>query len=619
MVKRLLLLIIVFLFVISFVCAGPLRDVVVHVEDLNGDPVGNGLVVMSKNNSDFFDYSAYTDDDGLAVFEGVDSRVWISSGSNDPMVRGFNSSKKINSNDKSGVVMSSQAIYNKRLNFAVFNSQENLVSNGSYVVNFRFDPVNLDFEVDDLGPYFLNIPNIEVDDFGDGVALYNLHAVVFDSDTDFEDLSIDVNCDFSSAEGICSFDQGNGLFSVDFFPELNLEYHTNNVVTISLNVSDGFQSASTNFDWVYNPSLTALHGKIYDLYYNNSVSDNLFNGNFENIYTDEDNSEFIAFFDDSEDASVEISNSDYYLSQRHFSLNEDTFLNMTVAPIQDESGEDLVEEQFDCSFRWAGPGMMRYLAEPIMFLCLNETYYDYEPTQENIDDQVTAAASVSEFTNGFIDFDGGNNVFQGNNCSGAYDDFDNVIMVYWDPDMGSIGGNAIDFVGYVITDSFLSYKAGYEFLDMSTYYQETLQGLGPRQDCNIINSVFNDPGAPVYPVWTDFKFGQRLYTREPGNVEHDTDPSYSNSKNYDKAVFTEVLRVQDYLLDDEKVTGYELLGYAPKGDTNKNRMVQELPKGVVLETFRHKLFKNKEKVVRVANKNKVLTQKQKELVKSLIN
>jgi hypothetical protein len=154
---------------------------------------------------------------------------------------------------------------------------------------------------------------------------------------------------------------------------------------------------------------------------------------------------------------------------------------------------------------------------------------------------------------------------------------------------------------------------------MSTYYQETLQGLGPRQDCNIINSIFNDPGTPDYPVWTDFKFGQRLYTREPGNVEHDTDPSYSNSKNYDKAVFTEVLRVQDYLLNDEKVTGYELLGYAPKGDTNKNRMVQELPKNVVLETFRHNLFKNKEKVVRVANKNKVLTQKQKELVKSLIN
>jgi hypothetical protein len=617
MVKKVILLILSFLFLISFVCAGPLRDVVVEVQDLNGDPVGNGLVVMSKNNSDFFDYSAYTDEDGLAVFEGVDSRVWISSSNDEPMVRGSDKIKA--KTDKSGVVMSSQAIYNKRLNFAVFNSFDELLSNGSYVVNFRFDPVNLDFEVDDLGPFFLNVPDIEVDDSGDGVALYNLHAVIFDTNTDFEDLNIDVDCEFSSIDGVCSFDQSTGMLSVDFFPELNLEYHTNNVVTISLDVSDGFQTASISFDWVYNPSLTALHGKIYDLYYNNSVSDNLFNGNFENIYTDEDNGEFIAFFDDSEDASVEISNTDYYLSQRHFSFNEDTFLNMTIAPIQDESGEDLVEEQFDCSFRWLGFGTYRYLAEPIMFLCLNETYYDYEPTQENIDDQVTAAASVSEFTNGFIDLVPGETILQGDNCSGAVDEYDNIIMVTWEPDMPSIGSNAVDFVGYVITDSALAYKAGYEFLDMSTYYQETLQGLGPRQDCNIINSIFNDPGTPDYPVWTDFKFGQRLYTREPGNVEHDTDPSFSNKNNYNKKVFTEVLRVQDYLLDDEKVTGYQLLGYAPKGDTNKNRMVQELPKNAILETFRHNLFKNKEKVVRVANKNKVLTQKEKELVKSLIS
>jgi hypothetical protein len=386
-----------------------------------------------------------------------------------------------------------------------------------------------------------------------------------------------------------------------------------------LDVSDGSQSASTSFDWVYNPSLTALHGKIYDLYYNNSVSNNLFNGNFENVYTNEDNSEFIAFFEDSEDASVEISNTGYYLSQRHFSFNEDTFLNLTIAPIQDDEGEDLVEEQFDCSFRWLGFGTYRYLAEPIMFLCLNETYYDYEPTQENIDDQVTAAASVSEFTNGFIDLIPGETILQGEDCAGAVDEYDNLIMVRWDPGMPSIGGNSVDFVGYVITDSILRYKAGYEFLDMSTYYQETLQGLGPRQDCNIINSIFNDPGTPDYPVWTDFKFGQRLYAREPGNVEHDTDPSYSNSKNYDKAVFTEVLRVQDYLLNDEKVTGYELLGYAPKGDTNKNRMVQELPKNVVLETFRHNLFKNKEKVVRIVRSKKNLSDEQKELVKSLIN
>jgi hypothetical protein len=619
MVKKAILLTLSFLFLINFVFAGPLRDVVVEVRDLNGDPVGNGLVVMSKNNSDYFDYSAYTDDEGLAVFEGVDSRVWISSGSNDPMTRGSDDSKKIESDGKSGVVMNSQAIYNKRLNFAVYNSNEELLSNGSYVVNFRFDPVNLDFEVDDLGPYFLNIPDISIDDFGDGVALYNLHAVVFDSDTDFEDLSIDVNCDFSSVEGICSFDQGTGLFSVDFFPELNLEYHTNNVVTISLDVSDGSQSASTSFDWVYNPSLTALHGKIYDLYYNNSVSDNLFNGNFENIYTNEDNNEFIAFFDDSEDASVEISNSDYYLSQRHFSFNEDTFLNMTIAPIQDESGEDLVEEQFDCSFRWAGPGMMRYLAEPIMFLCLNETYYDYEPTQENIDDQVTAAASVSEFTNGFIDLVPGETILQGEDCAGAVQEYDNLIMVRWDPGMPFLGSNAVIFNGYVITDSILEYKAGYPALDIPVYYQETLQGLGPRQDCNIINSIFNDPGAPDYPVWTDFKFGQRLYAREPGNVEYDTDPSFSNKNKFNKEIFTEVLRVQDYLLNNEKVTGYELLGYAPKGDTNKNRMVQELPKNAILETFRHNLFKNKEKVVRVVRSKKNLSNKQKELVKSLIN
>jgi hypothetical protein len=341
----------------------------------------------------------------------------------------------------------------------------------------------------------------------------------------------------------------------------------------------------------------------------------LFNGNFENIYTDEENNEFIAFFDDSEDASVEISNTDYYLSQRHFSFNEDTFLNLTIAPIQGESGEDLVEEQFDCSFRWAGPGMMRYLAEPVMFLCLNETYYDYEPTQENIDDQVTAAASV----NGFIDLVPGETILQGEDCAGAVDEYDNLIMVRWDPGMPFLGSNAVIFNGYVITDSILEYKAGYPTLDVPVYYQETLQGLGPRQDCNIINSIFNDPGAPDYPVWTDFKFGQRLYTREPGNVEHDTDPSYSNKNKFNKEIFTVVLRVQDYLLNDEKVTGYELLGYAPKGDTNKNRMVQELPKGVVLETFRHNLFKNKEKVVRVVRSKKNLSNKQKELVKSLIN
>jgi hypothetical protein len=53
--------------------------------------------------------------------------------------------------------------------------------------------------------------------------------------------------------------------------------------------------------------------------------------------------------------------------------------------------------------------------------------------------------------------------------------------------------------------------------------QELSQNLGPRNDSNIVPSIFNEPLSSNFYLPVDLKLGKFLYSRPAGNLSPDTD------------------------------------------------------------------------------------------------
>ena len=609
------MLLIMFILVSSCVFAGPFRDVEIYVVDPSGQPVQDANVSMYYSYNNYFNYSGVTNSDGYLLLV-VDARIWelvqdnvymnltegVNPNNNADRVPIKETTTRITGNVVKDDPKNPATTYPSYPLYPVMTFNYDLTSQGVYdFIPMTFERnfslrhnVELEFVVSDGTP-LINLPeDLETNEDNDHEIIINLEDYITDYDNSFDELDITIIDEVWSAAD-ASIEVVNDELVVDFLPALNLDYHQDNTVTFTIKADDGVHSNEKEYSYSYVPEYKALRGVVSDLYFNNSVINSDIDSNFVSAIISSDSSEFMFFYDTNE-VKVQISNPDYYLSQRYFIMNSDTFLNFTIVPIQEDTMDyDEVEDQFDCSFRWLananGDGTYRYIEEPTMFLCLNESYYNYEPTSEDIQNQITAAQSVAEFTGGFITFTPGTTLLQGDDCIAYAGDYN--IMVFWNPDMPALGGNSVDIIGNVLVDSMLRYKGGCSAVDMSTYYQETLQGLGPRRDCNIINSIFNDPGAPLYPTYYDFRFGQRLYSREAGNLANDLDPSYDSDKSdYNKKIYTEVLRVEDVFIDNKKVRIIKVLGYVPKGDINKDNMIKELPSNSILELFRNKNSKD---------------------------
>ena len=596
MTKRLMFLtFVMFLLLCSIAFAGPFRDVVITVSDPCGVGVENANVSMYVVGSDFFNYSNLTDSDGVVVFR-VDARINVPYSNNIPMVDGFDPGVVVPFVGSSEVCSSDcdrscrSLYYNRTFFFDV----EPTVGSMDFIAvtfnrSFKLDQDHeFGFVVSDGSPV-VNLPEFSINELNDSLIVLDLEDFIVADD--FDDLIISLDdVSWSAVDG--SIDIVDDELIVDFFPLLDLVFHQDNVLSFTVVVDDGDTVVSQDLVWDYSVDHRALKGSLvrmydsipivdYDLFVDNDVG---------NVFIDDE--EFVAFFDYSVDALINVTADDYYLSAREIRLTEfdgDVDLDFTVAPVQidPDLNDDRYELAFDETFR-SYSATIRYYEPPTVVICDYPYYENYNPSAVEVQMAVDAVNWLDEFTDDFYVPVQGENLLIVNTLSDCeyYYSHEGVMSIYWDPTLPFAGGNTVTpNADYTIHHSRVLIKnAG---VTIATYLQEVFQAMGPTVDNNYFNSsIFcEDCTIPYEPTSVDLEFGHRQHSRQTRNQFNDIDYYFvftSDNVFTGRNVYYEVREASDVSINGEKMIASRLLGYLKKGDSfiDARDLLKSVPKGV---------------------------------------
>ncbi len=596
---------VLFFLVCSVVFAGPFRDVEITVLDPYGNGVENAYIEMHALHSDYYNYEGFTDASGELVFEDVDARVWIpknsgvymrDGGSGDDPGSYAESEQTVETSGSVPIketmiindieVISSRILrywhmFQRRLFFDISPglgcSYDFIPYTYNETLDFRYNPIELEFVVSDGVPV-VNLPELSVNELDDSLIVLDLEDFIVDYDTVFDDLVINLeDVSWSSVDG--------DIFIVDdelivnFFPELDLVYHQDNELSFTVVVDDGDNVVSQDLVWDYSADYRALKGTLVRMYNSTPLSDyDLFIDNdVDNVLVDGE--EFIAFFDYSVDALINVTSTDYYLSAREIRLTEfddDVDLEFTVAPVQidPELNDDRHELAFDETFRGFG-GTLRYYSPPLIVICDYPYYENYNPSAAEVQLAVDAVNWLDEFTDDFYVPVQGENLLIVNtfaDCDYYYTHV-NTLMIYWDPSIPFAGANGvIPYANYTMMFSHTIIRDSN--VPFPVYLQEVFQAMGPTVDNNYFSpSVFcEDCAMPYEPTIIDLEWGHRHHSRQPRNQFNDIDYYFVDGFEHvlGRKVYYEIREFEDVLYNGEKRIASKLLGYLKKGQDMKD-------------------------------------------------
>jgi len=616
MIKRFALLsFVIFLLVCSVVFAGPFRDIEISVLDPYGNGVENALVVMHALHGDYYNYEGFTNASGELVFEDVDARVWIPKNSGVYMRDGGSGGGLESYSESESVditmsnvpiketiiindieVVSSRAIryshmFERRLFFDIspgLGCSYNFIAyTHNETLNFRYNPIELEFVVSDGAPV-VNLPELSINELNDSPIVLDLEEYIIDDD--FENLIITLeDVSWSEVDGDISIVDDELV--VNFFPSIDLVYHQDNELSFTVVVDDRDNVVSQDLVWDYSADYRALKGTLVRMYDPVPLSDyDLFIDNdVDNVLIDGE--EFMAFFDYSVNALINVTSTDYYLSAREIRLTEfdgDVDLEFTVAPVQidPDLNDDRHELAFTTTFRLYG-ATLRYYEPPLVVICDYPYYENYNPSAAEVQLAVDAVNWLDEFTDDFyVPVQGESylivNTFA--DCDYYYSQ-EGVMSIYWDPTLPFAGGNTLTpNADYTIHNSRVWIKDS--TVNLPTYLQEIFQAMGPTVDNGYFEpSIFCDStcAKPDEPTIIDLEWGHRQHSRQPRNQFNDVDYYFFDGEGSvsGRNVYYEIREASDMFINGEKVITSRLLGYLKKGQDMKDSrdLIKFVPKG----------------------------------------
>ena len=637
------MLLIMFIVLSSCVFANPFRDVEIYIYDPLGEPVDGALVEMYATYNNYFNYSGVTNYDGYLLLE-VDARIWelvqqqyenltegVNPNNNANRVPIKETTTRITSNvAKDDPKNSAKAGYPSYTLYPIMTFHYDLTSQGVYdFISMTFERSfslrhnqELDFVVSDGTP-LINLPDgLETNEDNNHEIIINLEDYITDYDNSFDELDITIiDEEWSAADA--SIEVVNNELVVDFLPTLNLDYHQDNTVTFTIKADDGVHINEKEYSYSYVPEYKALRGVVSDLYFYNFISDASVtspNVNLDLLFDDE---VFMGFYETNEDAIVHILKDDYYPSYRFIEFSEDADINFTIVPVRYNTtlGYDPYEMGYETSFQWLTQSSFRWISVPNITICTSNKG-GYNPTPTDIVMVESILNYYYNFTLEFIDTH-----FLGNTM--IINDWDEClnnggigyIVLYWNSSIYASGLNLVYTDGNAVIAGIAIYKGN---IGQGVYSQEAIQVLGPHHDQDYIEpSVLCDScNISSFPTQVDTFWGNRLYSRQTGNIAPDTDPEAQpkSNKNINNNIYDEVRYNFKAYINNKKVYLTKLLGYSPIDYVVKSEEEiltrQELPENAII-------IKNEQEAIELKTKNqenkKKIQQTKINKIKKLLN
>jgi hypothetical protein len=633
--NKILILVLALVLCSVFVGAEPFVDFTVVVSD-SGYPIENAEVHLFGEVLEYYDFTGLTDVNGEVTFL-VDSRIKMSfannqRGDNDLSVNDI----PIKETSRNSVFSNPMDAYRKltvdvnptidSYNFEPYTLQEwiSLRHNVVYDVNVEL--------LENVVPILILPQNLECNEEDNHMISIDLNNVIFD-DSSLEELSIDFDVVFSVENA--EYYVNDEVFTINFFPSLNLDFHQDNTALITLTVNDSINEVEITAEWTYEPEFKAVFGSMVDVYTYSVVGDFEVvpdNGLEEVMYN---NDEFIAFFELGEAPKMSILKDNYYDSNRLINndSNGDVVYNFSLVPVQydtDYEG-DWHEDGFSRVFRGSPTGQSRRWEEEATFCVYDSDEYGYDPGQSDFDKVETTLSYVNEFTNELmdpLDSDGEHLIYdQTGFCDPNQNDEFGYDFIVWYPGLATPGAHSEVYAanGLTIIRGLIFIKGTMGNVQ-PVYNQEILQTMGATHDIDQyflqnFDVEYWPPGESTFcdvicsltaePTYFDMAWGKRAYMRPVGNTMPDNDPDPA----FRGVEFTEVVTYYSaYGEDGEKELFYKKLGYAPANQAIKRvDVLEELPKNTVLIKYEKQGKEIKPK------KEGKLTIKQKRNIQHLLN
>ncbi len=522
---------------ITFVSAGPMRNITIHVEDATGANVDNAHVHMYVNNSEYYDFSGLTDENGYITFE-VDARINVAVNNTIPYTRG---TKPALGQAKIAEIENNREIYyslyrNKTFHFEIISTGIS-IGFGNIHENYSLK-LNQDYEfnftvINDL--YVYPFPSYYINEFNSSKIIIDFDDYVITSGG-FDELIIMFDIEFSDIDAYFNYDNETHEMEVNFFPEINLDYHINNEIQIELIIESDNEIYEQVFYYTYIPDCRAMIGHIKDHYtneliYNSQLNSSTYVGElmFEN-----NNSVFLGFYVYGNDNDpIYITKDNYIPSERSMIiLGGDQTINFTLIP-ELFNGSTLHNDLFDQLFRWDNSGTVRqseYYGDLNTYSICTAGFNGYNVSNDELEKVNVSLNNIAQFTaNYHRPFEGYLEYRNTQEDCLAIQNQMYYILVLWngsmDPDESIIEylywGNRI----YGATIKF----GGNE---QSIITQKIIQSIStPNTQTELNNSIFSNAGIEELSQ-LDYNWGKRLYMRRAKNMAPDTDWELFDREDY---------------------------------------------------------------------------------------
>jgi len=407
--KHLLILLTVLIILSGLVQAGPHRNITIHVEDYFNNSVENANVYLYSDPLEFYEFEGLTNENGNISFI-IDSRAYVVNNNTIPAVRGtgspFTQSKIIEIDSREDRDLRYPFYRNKNFFFEIEPTGSS-INFGSTYTNYTFrlnQDWNFDFNVTN---YFniSNIPDYTINEADNHQFVYNLNDYIVTSEP--ENVNFNFDYEFSDIDAYFNFDEETWILTVNFLPELNLDYHINNEIQIESNISLGQKYDEQVFFVNYIPSHKAVVGHVIDHYTREPIYNSTINSytSLSDLLFIDDYQTFLGFYEYGSDGdSLSIEKENYITSERFVRTpNVDQNLNFTLIPeIYNQS--TLHNDLFHQLFRWDNSGTVRqseYNEDIMTYSICTAGFEGYNVGNNELANINFSLSQVAEFTDNY--------------------------------------------------------------------------------------------------------------------------------------------------------------------------------------------------------------------------
>jgi len=520
----------IFLISIAFVNAGPMRNITIHVEDVFiNQNVANAAVYMYSDPLQYYEFQGITDENGNITFE-VDARAYVHINNSIPSTEstgGLSTAKNTAENTREDRNPSDYNPYkNKTFHFEITPTGSS-INFGDFYENHTFklnQDKNFNFNVTN---YFnvSNIPDYVINEADNHQMIFDLNDYIVTSEP--ENINFAFDYEFSSIDAYFNFDEETWILTVDFMPEMNLDYHINNQIQIESFFTLGQEVNEQVFFVNYIPSHKAMMGHIQDHYtrepiYNSSINSTTHVG--ELMFSDNHETFLGFYFYGSDGDPIYIQKQGYLFSERFIRTpNVEQNLSFTLIP-ELINGSTLHNDLFTQLFRWENSGTVRqaeYSEDLNTYSICTAGFDGYNISNIELSRVNFSLSQVAEFTNNFHKPFEGYIEYINNQADCLIGEPEmGYISIIWN---GSMGPNesVIEYLYWSNKIYGAIIRLGGNSQSMIT--QKVIQAIStPNIQYDLPDSVFSPNGANETSI-DDINFGRRLYMRRPRNLAPDVD------------------------------------------------------------------------------------------------